>query len=94
MGYNTSRKNIKKRLSKNPTEQALDRIARIEGQLRGVRMMIESKNDCINIITQVSAIREAVNMLGVHLLKDDLVCKFDGAKKLDEAYLKTIFKMK
>lgn len=75
-------------------KQALDRIARIEGQLRGVRTMIESKNDCLKIITQISAIREAITMLGVQILKNDLVCKFDGSKKLDEVYLKTIFKMK
>jgi len=93
MGYNTSRK--KKIPSKrDATKQALDRLARIEGQIRGLRAMIEEKNDCLDVITQVSAIREAVNMLGVQLLRDDLVCKFDGAKKLDEAYLRTIFKMK
>jgi len=45
------------------------------------------------VITQITAIREAVAMLGVELLKDDIACKWDGKKKISEAYLKTLFKM-
>ena len=69
------------------------RIARIEGQLKGVRRMVEEKKDCLAIITQITAIREAVAMLGVELLKDDISCKWDGKKKIDESYLKSLFKM-
>jgi DNA-binding FrmR family transcriptional regulator len=71
----------------------LSRIARIEGQLRGVRRMVEKDDECLDIIAQISAIREAVAMLGVELLKDDFVCKWEGKKKIDEAYLKSLFKM-
>ena len=71
----------------------LSRIARIEGQLKGIRRMIEEKHECLDIITQISAIREAVAMLGVELLKDDITCKWDGKKKIDELYLKSLFKM-
>jgi|GEM_PF-955271 len=69
------------------------RIARIEGQLRGIRRMVEENTECLDIIAQISAIREAVAMLGVELLKDDFVCKWEGKKKIDEAYLKSLFKM-
>lgn len=71
----------------------LSRIARIEGQLKGVRRMVEEKQDCLQVIAQITAIREAVAMLGVELLKDDITCKWDGKKKIDEAYLKSLFKM-
>lgn len=71
----------------------LSRIARIEGQLKGVRRMVEEKQDCLQVITQIQAIREAVAMLGVELLKDDIACKWDGKKGIDEAYLKSLFKM-
>ncbi|QQR78375.1 MAG: metal-sensitive transcriptional regulator [Candidatus Moraniibacteriota bacterium] len=74
-------------------EAVLARVARVEGQLRGVRRMVEENDECLDIIAQISAIREAVAMLGVELLKDDLVCKWDGKKKIDEAYLKSLFKM-
>lgn len=71
----------------------LSRIARIEGQLKGVRRMIEGEQDCLAVIAQITAIREAVAMLGVELLKDDISCKWDGKKKISEAYLKSLFKM-
>ncbi len=74
-------------------EAVLARIARIEGQLRGIRRMVEKNDECLDIIAQISAIREAVAMLGVELLKDDFVCKWEGKKKIDEAYLKSLFKM-
>lgn len=82
------KKNVKIRKDK-----IVSRIARIEGQLRGVRKMVEGGEECLDVITQISAIREAVAMLGVELLKDDIVCKWDGKKKIDEAYLKNLFKM-
>lgn len=74
-------------------DAVLARIARVEGQLRGIRRMVEQNDECLDIIAQISAIREAVAMLGVELLKDDFVCKWDGKKKIDEAYLKSLFKM-
>lgn len=81
---------IKKEPKMSPV---ISRIARIEGQLKGVRRMVEEKKDCLQVITQITAIREAVAMLGVELLKDDIACKWDGKKKIDEAYLKSLFKM-
>ncbi len=71
----------------------LSRISRIEGQLGGIRRMVEEKKDCLDIIVQITAIREAVAMLGVELLKDDIVCKWNGKKKIDETALKSLFKM-
>lgn len=77
-------------INKN-NKQIVDRISRIEGQLKGIRRMVEEKKECLNIITQITAIREAVNMLGVELLRADLC---NGKKKIDEKYLKTLFKVK
>ncbi|HBI34367.1 MAG TPA: hypothetical protein DEA43_01555 [Candidatus Moranbacteria bacterium] len=78
---------------KDAAEKIVNRISRIEGQLRGVRKMVEDKKQCLDVITQITAIREAVSMLGIELLKNDFVCKFDGKKKIDEKYLKSLFKM-
>lgn len=77
-------------------EKIINRISRIEGQLKGIKRMVEEKKECIDVITQVSAIREAVSMLGIELLKNDFVCKWEGQNKkaIDEKYLKSIFKMK
>jgi CsoR family transcriptional regulator, copper-sensing transcriptional repressor len=75
------------------SDKLLGRIARIEGQLKGIRRMVEGNKECLDIIAQISAIREAVAMLGVELLKNDFVCKWEGKRKIDEAYLRSLFKM-
>ncbi|MFZ1626804.1 MAG: metal-sensitive transcriptional regulator [Candidatus Moraniibacteriota bacterium] len=85
--------NVEKKQASVGREAVLARIARVEGQLRGIRRMVEKNDECLDIIAQISAIREAVAMLGVELLKDDFVCKWEGKKKIDEAYLKSLFKM-
>lgn len=71
----------------------LNRISRIEGQLRGVRKMVEGGKSCVDVVTQVSAIKAAVSMLGMEIFRNDLDCKRKEHKAIDEAYLKTLFKM-
>ena len=76
-------------------EKILNRISRVEGQLKGIRRMVQEQKECIDIITQITAIREAVSMLGIELLKNDFVCNWESGKKnIDEKYLKSLFKMK
>lgn len=88
------KKNSKKS-KKEVTEKILNRISRIEGQLKGIRRMVENEKECIDVITQITAIREAVSMLGIEMLRNDFVCKWEGDRKsLDERYLKSLFKMK
>lgn len=72
----------------------LNRISRIEGQLNGIRRMVEGNRACIDVIQQVTAIRQAITMLGIELLKDEFICKREGNKKIDEKYLETLFKVK
>lgn len=38
-----------------------NRLKRIEGQLKGVLRMIESNEDCRDVVTQLSAVRSAVD---------------------------------
>ena len=45
-------------------ELLLRRLKRIEGQVRGVQRMIENGRDCESLITQLSAIRSAVESVG------------------------------
>lgn len=89
-------KKADKKPAKNGADAILNRIARIEGQLRGVRRMIDEKKECLDIITQVTAIREAVSMLGIEMLKNDFACKWKSKRPngIDEKYLKNLFKMK
>lgn len=47
-------------------KEVINRLKRIEGQLRGVQKMIQEDQECIDIVTQLTAIRSSINStLGV-----------------------------
>ena len=73
--------------------EVLARLARIEGQVRGVRRMVEDDRYCIDVLTQVSAVTRALQEVAMGLLDDHLRhCVVDAARsdsadaqiKLDE----------
>jgi len=44
------------------------RLARLEGQIRGLQAMIEQRRDCQDILTQLSAAKVAMNQVGLHVI--------------------------
>lgn len=50
----------------------IHRLNRIEGQVRGVRNMVEEDRYCVDILTQVSAIQSALNAFNKTLLKNHI----------------------
>lgn len=46
----------------------LRRLDRIEGQVRGVRRMIEDDRYCVDVLTQLSAVKAALNKVALSLL--------------------------
>ena len=68
------------------------RLNRIEGQVRGIGRMIEEDRYCIDVLTQVSAVRSALDALALQLLEHHLhgcvrhaVKSGDGDRAIDEA---------
>ena len=60
----------------------LNRLSRIEGQVRGVRKMVENDVYCRDILIQVSAISAALNSFNKVLLAEHLhSCVVDDIKK-------------
>jgi DNA-binding FrmR family transcriptional regulator len=51
-------------------EQLLNRLARIEGQVRGIGRMVEEERYCIDVLTQINAIRAALDKVALGLLDD------------------------
>jgi len=49
--------------------QLLNRLNRIEGQVRGVSRMVEDDRYCIDVLTQIKAIRAALGKVESELLK-------------------------
>jgi DNA-binding FrmR family transcriptional regulator len=50
--------------------QLVRRLARIEGQVRGIARMIEREEYCVDILQQTSALRAAVDSLAILVLED------------------------
>jgi len=48
--------------------ELFSRLKKIEGQVRGVYKMIEDRRSCSDIVTQIAAIRAAVNRVGITVL--------------------------
>ena len=71
-------------------EALLARLSRIEGQIRGVSRMVRNDEYCIDVLTQINAVKAAVDQVGLLLLEDHVkTCVVDAAKrdqgeKLDE----------
>lgn len=51
-------------------EQLLNRLARVEGQVRGVQRMVEEERYCTDVLTQISAIQAALDKIALGLLDD------------------------
>ena len=49
-------------------EQLLARLARIEGQVRGIARMVQDDRYCIDVLTQISAIQAALDKVSLALL--------------------------
>ncbi|BCJ88361.1 metal-sensitive transcriptional regulator [Effusibacillus dendaii] len=50
-------------------DQLLRNLRKIEGQVRGVQKMIEEDRYCVDILTQLAAIKAATNKIGLTLLE-------------------------
>ncbi|MGE5591839.1 MAG: metal-sensitive transcriptional regulator [Bacillota bacterium] len=46
----------------------INRLRRIEGQARGVQRMLEEERDCMEVLSQLVAMREAINRVGMQAL--------------------------
>ncbi len=51
-------------------EDMIKRLRRIEGQVKGIQKMIEEDKSCMDILTQVAAIRAAINRVGGLILEN------------------------
>ena len=51
-------------------DQLVNRLRRIEGQVRGVQRMVEDDRYCVDVLTQISAIQAALDKVALGLLDD------------------------
>ena len=53
-------------------EQLIARLRRAEGQLRGVQRMLDEGADCQKVLTQLAAVKAAVDQVGLLMITDRL----------------------
>jgi DNA-binding FrmR family transcriptional regulator len=59
-------------LTQDNRPKLLNRLRRIEGQVRGIARMVEEDRYCIDIMTQLQAVRSALARVETELLKGHL----------------------
>ena len=68
-------------------DQLVVRLRRAEGQLRGVQRMLEEDAGCPEVLTQLAAVKAAVDQVGLHLISERLrSCVAAGEDDCAEAF--------
>jgi DNA-binding FrmR family transcriptional regulator len=68
-------------------EKLLKRLARVEGQVRGVSKMVEEERYCIDVLTQIGAIQAALDKVALGLLDDHTrhcVIEAEGGERVEK----------
>ena len=50
-------------------QDVIKRLNKIEGQIKGIRRMIDEEKNCVDILTQIAAVRSAINKVGGMVLE-------------------------
>jgi CsoR family transcriptional regulator, copper-sensing transcriptional repressor len=65
-------------------EQLLKRLARVEGQLRGIGKMVEEDRYCIDVVTQINAVRAALEKISLGLVDGHVRVCIEGEGEAPE----------
>lgn len=72
-------------LQNEEKSEAMLRLTRIEGQVRGVKRMIDEETYCVDVLTQLASIHEALRGVGKMLMSSHLRrCVTDALREGDE----------
>lgn len=87
-----------KKRSEGDKKSLTNRLNRIEGQVRGIKKMLENDAYCTDILTQVSAVQSALNSFSKEILEEHVrTCVVDdikvGKEEVIDDLLKTIRKL-
>jgi CsoR family transcriptional regulator, copper-sensing transcriptional repressor len=65
-------------------DELLTRLARVEGQVGGVKRMVEEERYCIDVLTQIEAAQAALNQIALGLVDDHVRNCMRGGKGASE----------
>ena len=66
-------------MERSPNDKLLNRLSRIEGQVRGIHKMVAEGRYCIDVMTQLQAVRAALSRVETTMLQDHLGHCIEGA---------------
>lgn len=55
-------------VSADERKRLVNRLKRLEGQIRGLQSMIEGGKECEAVLTQIMAVKAALNQVGMHVI--------------------------
>jgi DNA-binding FrmR family transcriptional regulator len=68
-------------------EAIVKRLRRIEGQIRGLQKMVADERECESIVTQLAAVRSAIDSVGALVLNNYIqICAPKGSKSDPDVY--------
>ena len=83
-----------RRRSEDELMRLTHRLNRIEGQVRGLREMLQRDAYCTDILTQVSAVNAALNSFSRELLSEHIhTCVADGIRAGDDAVVEELVRI-
>ena len=75
------------------TKAVLNRLSRAIGHLQSVKRMIEEGRDCSEVLSQIAAVRSAIDNTGKVILQDHLKhCIVDAAREGDQGAIDDLCK--
>jgi CsoR family transcriptional regulator, copper-sensing transcriptional repressor len=87
-------------ISATVKKDSLNRLKRIEGQVRGIMRMVDSGEYCIDIINQIVAVQKALDGVSKNVMKRHVescvseAIRRNGGEKMIDELIQTIFKYK
>lgn len=73
-------------ISGDQKDDVLKRLNRIEGQVKGIKRLVEGDTYCVDVMNQISSVHEAIRGVGKLLMRNHLQhCVTDALRDGDEA---------
>ncbi|MBI9092338.1 MAG: metal-sensitive transcriptional regulator [Desulfobacterium sp.] len=97
VGYRKRNKGVEM-INEAVKKDALVRLKKIEGQIRGIAKMVENEKYCIDIINQITAAEKALTVVSKNVMKRhvescvrEAILKGEGQGKINEL-IETVYK--
>jgi len=81
--------------SRDDVASVLNRLRRIEGQVRGLQRMIDEGKECEQVLTQLSAVKAALDRVGIYLISHRMkeCLENDSRGDVNEAAMEQAFEI-